>query len=220
MRTRSFHAFFTGFLSVSPASGGLCSDVPPLSLRAAVSSLPPSTRAADLRSDAWLLRGISSIPGELSLRRGRLRFHALHTGSAWRWQLRKLEREVGRTGLAWQVDAGKRSLVFDLPVRDVQISFPWYYFSGGMQVRTTRSCHRISLGKPANAQIAPGLGRAMGELQEVRRMRSAGALWRAALAEAALVPALPGDSRLPDSMLPDSVLPEDTRPAPLPPPRQ
>jgi len=37
-----------------------------------------------LTTEAWLYRGISTIPGQLSLSAGRLSFVAVGTGTAWK----------------------------------------------------------------------------------------------------------------------------------------
>ena len=146
------------------------------------------TKAAQLQSEAWLLRGISSIPGVLKLSRGRVSFTASGSGTAWGWQLRKLERLAGKSGLADRIDAGENALVFDAPLADVQIGFPWYYFGGGLIVQLADVRYKLSLGRPANTRlptdsVAGALGRAAGEFKEVGHMRSAGKAWKAALTQ-------------------------------------
>lgn len=131
-------------------------------------------------SDAWLLRGISSLPGELKLAHGRLAFIASGSGSCWGWQLRKLERQAGKPGLADRIDAGENARVFELPLADVKARFPWYYFSGGLVLHTPQGFYKLSFGQPANTR-APGahaLGRAAAELGTVRSMRTVGQAWR------------------------------------------
>ena len=90
---------------------------------------PPRMRS--LRTEAWLLRGISSIPGELLLRDGVLSFSATDTGSAWPWQLRKLERSLGVPGFAGALEKAHRRTLFRWPVRSMRFWVPWYYVGGG-----------------------------------------------------------------------------------------
>ena len=138
-------------------------------------------------SQAWLLRGISSIPGELELSRGRLSFTAMGIGTAWGWQLRKLERVTGKSGLANRIDSGKDALVFDAPLADIKITFPWYYFSGGLVVQMNQHRYKLSLGRPSNTRfptrgdVAGSVRRAGEELEELGSMRRAGKAWQQAL---------------------------------------
>ena len=144
-----------------------------------------------ISSTAFLLRGISSIPGELTLTQaGRLSYVANGgPGSAWGWQLRKIERQAGRSGLAKRIDDGDDdAVVFDVPVASVAVRFPWYYFSGGLVVTLAGVQYRFSLGTPANMQfptnrgdIEAVAGRVQAELSEVATMRLAGKAWKAAL---------------------------------------
>lgn len=135
------------------------------------------------RTDAWLLRGISSIPGELALRSGTLSFTAFHTGSAWPWQLRRLERAVGVAGLARGIDAGQRTVVFRWPVSEVHAHCPWIYFGGGLHVRRGEVVLRFSFGQPANTR-ANTLADAGDHLVTLGAMRRRGRLWQAALRKA------------------------------------
>jgi hypothetical protein len=156
-------------------------------------STPRATSFEDdvvLRSEAWTLRGLSSVPGELVLRGGRLSFKADGIGSAWPWQLRKLGREVGSERLAARLESGDRALVFDWPLDDTHWWFPWYYFSGGMKIRRAGVVLRLSFGKPANMHFpmrlpgipAPGaLQQLPAVLKDVSTMRGLGVAWREAL---------------------------------------
>ena len=143
-----------------------------------------------LGTEAWLLLGISSIPGALLLKAGQLSFTAQGTGSAWPWQLRKLERRMGRQGLAAAVDAGQATLVFDWPASEVGAWCPWYYFGGGIKISRSQATLRISFGEPAHMKLRahqghPGgvLREAAAQLHTVGVMRSRGKLWQAALKE-------------------------------------
>lgn len=145
-------------------------------------------RPLELRTPAWLLRGISSIPGELLLGSGQISFAAFNTGSAWPWQLRKLERAVGTVGIAQAIDDGVRTVVFHWPADSVQAWCPWYYFGGGIKLRRESLVLRFSLGEPANQQTrfnrldaGPALEGVSDTAAQVGTMRSRGALWLAAL---------------------------------------
>jgi hypothetical protein len=155
---------------------------------APVTQSATSNRPSRLRSEAWLLRGISSIPGELALKGETLSFTALNTGSAWPWQLRKLEREMAAPGIAETIDRGERTLVFSWPVREIEAWCPWFYFGGGIKLKRQGLGLRFSFGAPANTQsvqrrmdpiaAAENIG---GTLGQVQAMRSLGAMWQAAL---------------------------------------
>ena len=143
-----------------------------------------------LRSEAWILRGLSSIPGELVLRGGRLSFKAEGIGSAWPWQLRKLGEAVGSERLAARLESGDRAQVFDWPLKDTHWWFPWHYFSGGMKIRRGGVVLRLSFGKPANMRLpmrvpgipAPGaLHQLPAILKDAGTMRGLGGAWREAL---------------------------------------
>ena len=144
-----------------------------------------------ISSTVWLLRGISSIPGELKLTQaGRLSFMANEgPGSAWGWQLRKIERQSGQHGLAKRIDVGEDTIVFDVPMKSVAVRYPWYYFSGGLIVKLAGVDYKFSLGQPSNmrlptnrADIGAVTERVEAELGEVATMRRAGKAWQAALA--------------------------------------
>ena len=136
--------------------------------------------AIQLTTAAWLLRGISSIPGQLKLSGGRLSFKAQGSGSAWKHQLRKLERHARQPGLADRLDGDQAALVFDLPLAELSVKFPWYYFSGGLIVKSAGSNYRFSFGRPSDG---PG-GRALEQLQQIGTMRALGKAWKAALIKA------------------------------------
>ena len=70
--------------------------------------------------------------------------------------------------------------MFDVPVTQVTVTFPWYYFSGGLVITIEGVRYRFSLGQPANtrmptnrADIAQVAGRVEEELSEVATMRRA-----------------------------------------------
>jgi hypothetical protein len=135
-----------------------------------------------LRTDAWLLRGISSIPGELVLQGGHLMFLSRGTGSAWPWQFAKLERLLQVSGHAKAVEAGNPFQWFKWPVSEVQAVVPWYYFGGGIQLARNGRRLRFSFGSPANT--GANLATAVENLRQVGTMRSRGRLWANAIAQA------------------------------------
>jgi hypothetical protein len=123
-----------------------------------------------LRTPAWLLIGLGNEPGMLELVDGRLAFTTIE----------------GR--------------VFDVPLSEVQnITFPWYYFGGGVKFRVEGEQYKVSFVRPNGAQDVPGqlfartdIGGAAGDavalltagrkIVDVGQGRKAGKAWRAALA--------------------------------------
>jgi hypothetical protein len=155
--------------------------------------VPSREEDLGLTSEAWILRGLSSIPGELMLRGGRLSFTAWGTGSAWPWQLRKLGAEVGSSRFSARIESGDRAQLFDWPLEDTRWWFPWHYFGGGMKIRRGDAQLRLSFGMPANMRLPvriPGLPtpgsllHVPGMLKDAGAMRGLGARWRDALSRA------------------------------------
>ena len=143
-----------------------------------------------IRTDAWILRGISSIPGDLVLSDDAITFTATGTGSAWPWQLRKLGREMGAPKLARIIDSGQRTVVFRWPVQELKFWVPWYYFGGGMKIQHSGHVLKLSFGRPfdrvgSRNDPAEDLRQAAANLKEVGVMRNNGALWVSALSAAA-----------------------------------
>ena len=159
-----------------------------------------------LSTEAWLLRGLSQIPGTLTLKNGVLSFTTLNTGSAWPWQLRKLERdyfemreqvvterealrklerELGERGLAAAIDAGKPTRVFEWKVCDLEAQMPWYEFGGGLRVSRGQVKLRLSFGEPASNEVVADpirrLAHAVAQWRQVGIMRGRGRQWAAAL---------------------------------------
>lgn len=135
-----------------------------------------------LRSEAWLLRGISSLPGELGLNAGKLSFISTATGSTWPFQLRKLGAVLNRKGLAKAVEEGKPFQFFEWPAHEVRVSMPWYYFGGGIKFKYQDTELRFSFGRPVST--GPELADVAAELRELGAMRSRGKLWAKALSDA------------------------------------
>lgn len=118
----------------------------------------------DFASDAWLLQGLTqSIPGWLDLQGGRLRFTT------------------------------PDEVVFESPLSEVTaITFPWYYFGGGMKLRAGGAPYRISFVKPNGAEYAVARGLAAHgdpaslllaaeKVADIHTGRGAGRRWRAVL---------------------------------------
>lgn len=74
-------------------------------------------------SPIWLLKGLTrSVPGELELSKGRLTMTI------------------------------EESQLFDVPLSQVTgITFPWYYFGGGMKFNVGGDHYRISFVQPGDA---------------------------------------------------------------------
>ena len=142
-------------------------------------------RAALLRTEAWLLRGLSAIPGELVLDRDGISFLATGPGSAGPRALRKLERQLRspwRVADAGHGHAGAR--LFRWPLQRVRVQVPWYYFSGGLRLGHGDVELRFSFGRPGNMELARDLGTAWDALRTVHAMRRRGKAWLHALERA------------------------------------
>lgn len=121
-----------------------------------------------LCTPAWLLMGIGNRAGVLELARGRVAFTT----------------PEGR--------------VFEAALADVtNISFPWYYFGGGVKLQVGQHRYRISFVRPnggnyAAGRLLAGTGIAAGaagallttgaEIQDIGSGRKAGKAWKAVLA--------------------------------------
>ncbi|MGB4860373.1 MAG: hypothetical protein WBP11_13745 [Dokdonella sp.] len=128
-------------------------------------------RGGSSSSPAWLLRGISSVPGELRLRSAQLSFVAEGRGSAWDWQLNKLAHTACDVDFFDKVRSGDRATLFNEPLAQVAVRFPWYTFSGGLIVTTRRQVYRLSFGQPASSSVTSD------ELGTVSTMRRVGKHW-------------------------------------------
>lgn len=136
-------------------------------------------RTSHLQTEAWLLRGISSLPGMLALANGRLSYTAFGCGSFWPGQLRRLEEDTGRPGLAQRLDDGEQAILFDAPLADVQdIHFPWFYFSGGVRLTVNGARYRFGFDRPVNSRATIDVADLIGE---VARAQDSGKAWKAAL---------------------------------------
>jgi len=92
--------------------------------------------APRLSSEAYLAARFANFaPGELKLADGRLSFMAIGSGTLFKWQLNKLERDACQPGLADRMGAGENTIVFDLPLADVEVAFPWYQAPLALTVR-------------------------------------------------------------------------------------
>lgn len=135
-----------------------------------------------LHTDAWLLRGISSIPGTLRLAAGMLSFTCTGAGSAWPFQLRRLGHVVQQPQLAAILEHGASFEVFRWPVERIVAVQPWYYVGGGLVLRHEGIVLRFSFGRPASS--GDGIAAATAQLHEVGTMRRRGTMWMDALAQA------------------------------------
>jgi len=100
---------------------------------------------ADISTQAWLLVGMTrDLPGVLGLAGDRFTFTS-HDGQ----------------------------LIFDAPLPEVsKVTFPWYYFGGGMKFSLGAERYRVSFVRPTNAG---------GTIADIPAGRRAGKLWKAAL---------------------------------------
>ena len=132
---------------------------------------------------AWLLRGISSIPGELRLSSATVSFVAHGSGSTWPGQLRTLASLLGRPPFGTALEQGQSVELLAWPVCEVAVAQPWYYFGGGLRLRRRGVDLRIGFGRPAGGARSPR--QALAEFREIAAMRARGTVWAAALAKAA-----------------------------------
>ncbi len=139
-----------------------------------------------LRTEAWLLRGLfASIPGELILANGAIGFIARDTGSAWPSQLRALERQLDKPGLAAAIGLGQPSRCFHWRVDAVDARVPRHYFGGGIRLRHAGIVLSFGFARPANLEARrDGLGEVRRQLAAVRHMRAQCRRWMDALAAA------------------------------------
>ena len=134
-----------------------------------------SASANILCSPAWLLRGISSIPGELTLTESRISFIAQDRGTAWDWQLSKLALQSGNPAFMDTLKSGSAVVLFNEPLSDILVRSPWYYFSGGLVLQIRGKSFRVSFGGPAGSSSASD------EFRAVSAMRRIGKKWLQAL---------------------------------------
>jgi hypothetical protein len=119
-------------------------------------------------SPAWLLKGITvSIPGWLELKRDRLRFMT------------------------------PEEVVFDAPLSEVtSVTFPWYYFGGGVKLLASGQPHRLSFVVPNGGEYVEGralaafgnpesLFMAASKMADIHDGREIGRRWRELLGGAA-----------------------------------
>lgn len=143
-----------------------------------------------MRSPAWLLLGVSSLPGELRGRGGRIAFTAHGTGSAWPFQLRRLERRLGTPGICDAIEARRSVRCFDWPLAEVAARFPWYEFGAGMRLQHGGQTLRFGFGRPGNMRIMQHNYIPLGGVRNMRahwrsmtQGVSLGRLWREFLIE-------------------------------------
>ncbi len=136
----------------------------------------PAT-ASSFRSPAWLLRGISTVPGELRLAGRQLSFWATDRGSAWDWQLRKLDPHARTVDFSRRLGTGGPTLLFSERLEDLRVHAPWYYFRGGLVVTTPKTAYKLSFGRPARSSGMLGLHQAADELRTASNMRTIGQEW-------------------------------------------
>ena len=129
-------------------------------------------RSQAFASAAWLLRGISSVPGQLVLNSGLLSFSTNHPGSAWPWQIRKLERQLGAEGFAQALLAGEQCTLFQWRMGSFAWHSPWYVFGGGINLTHNGQKLRISFGDQTSG------------MNEVDAMRKLGQAWLEVLGQA------------------------------------
>lgn len=137
--------------------------------------------SAKLRTEAWLLMGISSVFGELKLSDGRLSFTAYGMGSLSESQLNTLERDARQAGLAERLNNNETAVLFDAPLAEIESKFPWYYFSGGVKLVVGGAHYRFSFDRPANENVPCDVGNALDAGDGIINARQRGKAWQAVL---------------------------------------
>ena len=103
----------------------------------------------EFKSKAWLLWGLTgNLPGSMSYQKGRLTYRAHGVGTLWNRQLQKLEEQVDQPGIAERLNNAQTTVILNVPVNEMRVWFPWYYFSGGMKVHTGGTTYRFSFARP------------------------------------------------------------------------
>ena len=126
-----------------------------------------TTAPQEFTSDAWLLEGITvSIPGQLDLKDGRLRFATIE------------------------------DVIFDVQFSEVtDVKFPWYYFGGGVKLQAAGKPYRLSFVVPNGIEYAEGRAMASignplallvaaSKIRDIRDGRNLGRKWRELLTKA------------------------------------
>jgi hypothetical protein len=108
-----------------------------------------------LRSNVWLLMGLTgSTPGVLNLSGGRLSLTVQDAGVLSQGQLRMLEGRTQQPGLAERLTRGQPRQLFSRPLAEIErVTFPWYYFGGGMVITVDGVGYRISFVQPQNTAV-------------------------------------------------------------------
>ena len=145
-----------------------------------------------MQSEAMLLRGVDNLPGLLRLAGDRLSYTARERGTLSKGQLLKLEQASARPGLAEALLKDQPVVVFDQPLAEVGVSFPWYYFSSGCKLKVQGVEYRLSfgdavqtgerIGSPEDWDFADSVKGAgeqiVGNVKAVGQMRGVGKAWK------------------------------------------
>jgi hypothetical protein len=131
--------------------------------------------AKPVHSQVWLLLGlVNSVPGKLTLHDGQLQFFLLNAGTLWSSGLQKLEQRLGVPSLAERLNNNLATQIFDIPISNIQkVSFPWYYFMGGMHLTVKGTKFRISFIQPQNTTY-----RSTSSASGIAFARKSGKWWR------------------------------------------
>jgi hypothetical protein len=123
-----------------------------------------------------------SLPGVLKLEKGHLSFDAHGRGALTNGQLRQLEGMVSEPGLANRLSNDEVVRVFDAPLAEVsRVTFPWFYFGGGMNLAVRGAPYRFSFIRPQNI-LDRGESESIEGIVAIPGVRRNGKAWKAALA--------------------------------------
>jgi hypothetical protein len=142
-------------------------------------------------SEIWLISGfINSLPGLLSLDKGRLTFTAIGGGTYWDSGLKKLENKCGNKEFCALLKRGKPAILFSVDLKDIQkVTYPFIYFSGGAHLFFDNKKYRLSFIQPNNS-VMPEIDRSRYErvvkrtveiIEDISHARRVGKKWRSLL---------------------------------------
>ncbi len=135
-------------------------------------------------SEVWLLVGfINSLPGILTLEKGRIILTAIGSGTFWERGLKKLEAKTTVKDLPGLLKQGKPVQLFNVQLKDVQkIVFPGIYFSTAAHITIKNQKYRLSFIQPNNTKVFDKSDfEAVESIQDIFQSRKVGKIWRSIL---------------------------------------
>ena len=120
------------------------------------------------------------VAGRSELENGHLSFEAHGRGALTNSQLRQLEGVVSEPGLANRLSNEEVVRVFDAPLAEVsRVTFPWFYFGGGMKLAVRGARYRFSFVRPQKP-LDRGESESIDGIVAIPGARRNGKAWKAA----------------------------------------